>query len=112
MRSEITSSERRHRGASPCCSARPTGSSPPLGTIRATARPPKIIFRRHDEGALDPRLKTTRGPVDTGLAVGLGCGFGAPSCHGRVWYHHSKKLNKDLAKVRADLQDSRTPSSA
>ena len=22
-----------------------------------------------------------------------------------VWYHHSKKLNKDLAKVRADLQD-------
>jgi len=44
--------------------------------------------------------------VDTGLAVGLGCGFGALILlMAGVWYHHSKKLNKDLAKVRADLQD-------
>ena len=43
---------------------------------------------------------------DTGLAVGLGCGFGALILlMAGVWYHHSKKLNKDLAKVRADLQD-------
>ena len=43
---------------------------------------------------------------DTGLAVGLGCGFGAlVLLMAGVWYHHSKKLNKDLAKVRADLQD-------
>ena len=44
--------------------------------------------------------------MDTGLAVGLGCGFGALILlMAGVWYHHSKKLNKDLAKVRADLQD-------
>ena len=44
--------------------------------------------------------------VDTGLAIGLGCGFGAfILIMAGVWYHHQKKLNKDLAKVRADLQD-------